>query len=54
MKLKPQDANTAKIFGLSVAVSSATDKPEISPLKSATIRRSCLDDLKKFKCGGWV
>ena len=42
-KLQPQDANTPK------RVSSATDKPKISPMKSATIRRSCLDDLKKLK-----
>ena len=42
-KLQPQDANTPK------RVSSATDKPKIFPMKSATIRRSCLDDLKKLK-----
>ena len=43
--LQPQEANTPK------RISSATDrdKPKISPMKSATIRRSCLDDLKKLK-----
>ena len=42
-KLQPQDPNTPK------RASSDTDKPKFSPMKSATTRRSCLDDLKKLK-----
>ena len=41
--LQPQDPNTPK------RSSNDSDKPKISPMKSATIRRSCLDDLKKLK-----
>ena len=41
-KLQLQDPNTPK------RASSDTDKPEIPPMKSATIR-SCLDDLRKLK-----
>ena len=41
--LQPKECNTPK------RVSSDNEKLKISPMKSATIRRSCLDDLKKLK-----
>ena len=43
--LQPQKGNTPK----RVPGAIDRDTPKISPMKSATIRRSCLDDLKKLK-----
>ena len=43
--LQPQEGNTPK----RVPGAIDSDTPKISPMKSATIRRSCLDDLKKLK-----